>query len=106
MPKAESNSLEHYKFVYHHQTIPKEAFIQSSLESNTWVLVGAVTLLVAVVILFFVVLIMCVIPWIGKLKNRVLVEENNENNPDSIPIPPSSDRNQIDDRVETDEKMT
>lgn len=49
---------------------------------------------------------MCVIPWIGKLKNRVLVEENNENNPDSIPIPPSSDRNQIDDRVETDEKMT
>lgn len=34
-------------------------------------------------------------PALGRLKNRVLVEEKEDPKDQSIPIPPSSDRNQI-----------
>lgn len=41
------------------------------------------------------VLVTIILPTIGRIRNRMFVEENNEKDR-SIPIPPSSDRNQID----------
>lgn len=42
------------------------------------------------------VLLTVILPTIGRIRNRMFVEENNEKDK-SIPIPPSSDRNQIED---------
>ena len=41
------------------------------------------------------VIIRWIVPAIGRLRNRVLVEEAEEKKDESIPVPPSSDRNQI-----------
>ena len=41
------------------------------------------------------VFVRCVVPALGRLKNRVLVEEKEDPKDQSIPVPPSSDRNAI-----------
>lgn len=59
------------------------------------------------------VFIKIILPTIGRIRNRMFVEENNERDR-SIPIPPSSDRNQVNDMKEvemqgpagTEEQMT
>ena len=39
------------------------------------------------------VFVRCIVPAIGRLRNRVLVEEKEDPRDKSIPLPPSSDRN-------------
>lgn len=52
--------------------------------------------LIVIVLVVGCVFVKCIVPGIGKLKNRMFVEESNEDKKDdSIPIPPSSDRNRI-----------
>lgn len=46
-------------------------------------------------VLISCIFVRCIVPAIGRLKNRVLVEEKEDPKDQSIPIPPSSDRNQI-----------
>jgi len=61
--------------------------------------IGYIILLVFVVLVVFLMItyifIKFVVPAIGKLRNRVLVEEKEDPKDQSIPIPQSSDRNQI-----------
>ena len=46
-----------------------------------------------------------IIPTIMRYKNRTLVEESDGKNEDPMPIPPSSDRNQME-VAETDEQLS
>jgi|JI7StandDraft_1071085.scaffolds.fasta_scaffold29424_1 hypothetical protein len=46
-------------------------------------------------VLISCVFVRCIVPALGRLKNRVLVEEKEDPKDQSIPVPPSSDRNQI-----------
>lgn len=61
--------------------------------------IGYLILFVLVVLVVFLMItyifIKFVVPAIGKLRNRVLVEEKDDPKDQSIPIPQSSDRNQI-----------
>lgn len=63
-------------------------------------------IVLSLVIIFGVLLITCVFirclaPALGRLKSRMFVEENgtDEDRDKSIPIPPSSERNQIDNQI-------
>lgn len=56
-----------------------------------------IALVVAILIGFIVIsciFVKCIVPAIGRLKNRVLVEEKDDQKDQSIPIPPSSERGQ------------
>ena len=96
-PEDKEDEEEHYRFVYFSQQVPSDVFRQNKLENMQ---IGLLILLalvsVAGVILVAFVFIKWVVPAIGLLKNRMLVEERDEDPKDqSIPVPPSSDRNQI-----------
>ena len=58
---------------------------------------GIVLIIVFVVGVVIVgcVFVRLVVPAIGRLRNRVLVEEKEDPKDQSIPVPPSSDRNAI-----------
>lgn len=59
----------------------------------TLLIVLAVVTLVGFV-LVSCIFVKCIVPALGRLKNRVLVEEKEDPKDQSIPIPPSSDRGQ------------
>ena len=54
----------------------------------------AVVIIIGIVILSYV-FIVWIVPAIGKLKNRMFVEEADDKKDESLPVPPSSERNQI-----------
>lgn len=115
--KTPDASLESYRFIYKSQELPAEVFTPSQLEKYD------LTLLVVVLVLFIFALITCawlfskiIVPMIGRLRNRLLVEENGletskdkneEFKEEQIEVPPSSDRQgmHLEDQVETEQKM-
>jgi hypothetical protein len=96
-PGAISNQdHEHYRFVYFQQVVPSEVFRQNKIEAMNLVLL---IVLVVVSVLGFI-LVSCVtvkylVPGLARLKRWFLVEEKEDAKDQSIPIPPSSDRNQL-----------
>ena len=67
-----------------------------------------IVLILALIIGFIAVgyvFIKWIVPGIGKLKNRMFVEEGVEDQNESIPVPPSSERNQIEQNVGTEEGL-
>lgn len=88
--------------------------MQNIIESTN---IQMATILVIVGVVGFLIVsfvfIKIIVPAIGRIRNRMFVEENNDRD-QSIPIPPSSDRNQVNDMkgvemqeapVETEEQM-
>lgn len=65
----------------------------SSLKIEYLILLAVVVLVIFLLIAY--VFVKFVVPAIGKLRHRVLVEEKEDPKDQSIPIPQSSDRNQI-----------
>ena len=115
--KTPDESLESYRFIYKSQELPAEVFTPSQLEKYD------LTIVIVVLVLFIFALLTCawifskvIVPLIGRLRNRLLVEENGletskdkkeEDNQEQIEVPPSSDRQgmNLDDQVETEQKM-
>ena len=82
--------------MYYQQEVPSEVFTSLTLENMnlTLKISLAVVIIIGIVIVSYV-FIVWIVHAIGKLKNRMFVEEAEEKKDDSIPIPPSSERNQI-----------
>lgn len=76
----------------------KQNVIEQNLNFSFFV--GAVTIVAIAAIAILCVFVRFVVPALGRLKSRVLVEEGDHRELEMEP-PPSSDRNQM----ETDEKM-
>lgn len=66
-------------------------------------IVFAVVSLVGFLVISFV-FVRFIVPAIGKLRNRMLVEEKEDPRDQSVPLPPTSERNERD-VVETDERF-
>lgn len=87
--------------------MPSEVFRQNKIESLqlTLLIVLAVVSVLGFV-LISCIFVRCVVPALGRLKNRVLVEEKEDPRDQSVPVPQSSERAQ---RVEvqgpTEEEM-
>lgn len=96
-PPENPHDEEHYRFVYFSQQVPADVFRQSKLENmQIGLLIVLALVSVAGVILVAFVFVKWVVPAIGLLKNRIMLTEEKEDEKDkSIPVPPSSDRNQI-----------
>ena len=107
VPSDEKKIKEHYRFIYYEQTAPAEVFIKMSLSSlNIFLVIVLIVALILGIIAIGYVFMKWIVPGIGKLKNRVFVEEQGEDkNNESIPVPPSSERNQIEKDVGTEEGM-
>ena len=99
------NYIEHYRFIYNQQEIPDEIYTPNKLERFNLVLliVFLILLIVAVLTIGWLCVKVCV-PMIGRLKNRMLVEEHGletskdkdiEIKEDHIEPPPSSERQTI-----------
>ena len=110
---------EYYRFVYNQQEIPADLFIPSKIEQFNLAVI--IVILVLILLVLFVLACLCktvFVPLLGRLKNRMLVEENglensrdkdgNQDEPVPLEPPPSSDRQGIhnnDMGPETEERM-
>lgn len=70
---------------------------------TSFMIVFAVVSLVGFLVISFV-FVRFIVPAIGKLRNRMLVEEKEDHRDQSVPLPPTSERNERD-VVETDERF-
>ena len=91
-----STEEEHYRFIYFGQQVPTELFRPHSLENmQLGLLITLAVVSVMGVIVVALVFVKWCVPALGLLKNRMFVEEKEQDRDESIPVPPSSDRNQI-----------
>ena len=67
---------EHYRFIYYEQTVPAEVFLELSIHDmklQTFIIVSVVVVAALVIIAY--IFVKWIVPAIGKLKNRMFVEE-------------------------------
>ena len=76
LPPGEDPQEEHYRFVYYGQNVPAEVFKPAGLEKlQLGLLIVLAVVSVAGIILIAYVFVKWVVPALGVLKNRMLVED-------------------------------
>ncbi len=79
--KTPTDIEEEYRFVYQSQELPAEVFTPSQLEAYDFTtLIVALVLFIAAIITFAWIFVKVIVPMVGRLRNRMLVEEDGQEN--------------------------